>query len=205
VVFTSEIDEDYFVKMIEELKNIRDKYGLSKGVLLIPDRIDISIKRNSYDNMHLSYKEYFEYIPDSVLDIVVPITIQTLVKSGLPSEAIKRISKNGVSIEMDGNTAMIVGSIMSELFIQKRFTEEEILQIEKIINRTRNALVNSSDLEFEWNNEIRTRFVENLTQTGRIIQKHPSILSEMEDVAKKYSRSIEKVRTKLKKPPKINE
>jgi hypothetical protein len=202
VTNTGETEETYIVKMLDELRAIREKYGLPKGILFVPDRIESSIKRNSYDNLHLSYKEYFDYLPDMVLDLVIPLTINMLVQTGLPRERIERFAKNGVSVELDGNADSILGTLLSEILIQKRFNEEDIAKIVRIITRTRKALVDTSELEFEWNEEIGARYFDLLAQMGRVIQNNPSMLSEMEEVRKKYSDSIEKVRESLNKKDK---
>ena len=75
----TESKDNEFVKMLDEIRAVRDKYGLPKGIVFVPDKLEISLKRNSYDSFHLSYKERFEYLPNEILDIVVPISINLLV------------------------------------------------------------------------------------------------------------------------------
>jgi hypothetical protein len=195
----TETDENYFVKILDEIRALREKYGLPKGVMLVPDRLEISLKRNSYDNFHLSYKEYFDYLPDFVLDLVMPIAINMLAQTGIPRERVVRIAKNGVGMEIDGTALMIMGLILSELSIQKRFTEEETTILVSSLERLRRAFADSHDLEFEWNNEIAERYFKILEQTGAVVMANPSFVSEMEAIPKKYSESIEKVRALLEK------
>lgn len=195
----TETDENYFVKILDEIRALREKYGLPKGVMLVPDRLEISLERNSYDNFHLSYKEYFNYLPDFVLDLVIPITINMLTQTGIPRERVVRIAKNGVGMEIDGTALMIMGLILSELSIQKRFTEEEITILVSSLGKLRRAFTDSQDLEFEWNNEIEERYFKNLEQTGAVVMANPSFVSEMEAIPKKYSESIEKVKALLEK------
>lgn len=195
----TETDENYFVKILDEIRALREKYGLPKGVMLVPDRLEISLERNSYDNFHLSYKEYFNYLPDFVLDLVIPITINMLTQTGIPRERVVRIAKNGVGMEIDGTALMIMGLILSELSIQKRFTEEEITILVSSLGKLRRAFTDSQDLEFEWNNEIEERYFKNLEQTRAVVMANPSFVSEMEAIPKKYSESIEKVKALLEK------
>jgi len=187
------------MKMLDEMRAVREKYGLPKGILFVPDRIEISLKRNSHDNFHLSYREYFDYLPNLVLDLVLPVTINMLVQTGIPRERIERIAKNGVGMELDGNALMVMGLILSELSMQKRFSEEETTNLTNSIARLRRAFTDFSDLEFEMNDEIAQRYLSILQQTGVFVMANPSFVSEMEVITKKYAASIEKVRTVLEK------
>ena len=178
--------------MLDEIRAVRDKYGLPKGVIFVPDRIEISLKRNSYDRLHLSYKEYFDYLPDEILNFAIPNVIAMLVQTGIPREQIERIATNGVRMELDGTSLLIISAILSELSLQKRFTEEEIVQSLKVILALRKTLTDFSELEFVWNSEISQRFLKNLEQMRKISLENPTLSSEMENIMKKYAPSSEK-------------
>lgn len=201
----TEVDKDYSIKMLEELRAIRDKYGLPKGMLFSPNRLEISLKRNSYDNVHLSYKEYFDYIPDMMLDLIVPISINMIVQIGVPKERVERIGRNGIGVEIDGTTLLAIAMVLSELAIQKKFTEEELEALFTGTKRTVKTFTETSNLEFEWTDEISERYLNNLQQTGAICMANPSIASEMEAVQKKYAVSIEKFRSILENKHKATE
>jgi hypothetical protein len=192
-----EPDKEYFIKMLSELRAIREKYGLPRGLLFSPDRLEISTKRNSYDNVHLSYKEYFDYLPDTVLDLVIPASINMIVQIGVPRECVERIGKNGVGLEIDSTTILVVAMLLSELSIQKRFTEEELQNVMTAGNNTIRALTDTSDLMFEWDEEIGHRYLSILQKSGAILLANPSAVVEMQEVQKKYSASAEKLRTVL--------
>ena len=185
----------YFTKMLDELRVVKEKYKLPKGILFVPDRLEIAIKRNSYDNLHLSYKEYFDYLPDTVLDIVLPMTINMLVQSGIPKQQIKRISKNGASMELNGSAEMITGMVLSELLIQKNFNEDEIEKLVIIIKRTIKGFTDSSNLKFEYNDELGKEFFNILAELLAVTQNNPSMALEVQEIVNKYSQTIEKVRT----------
>jgi hypothetical protein len=197
----TEHDKDYFIKMLDELRAIREKYGLPKGMLFSPNRLEISIKRNSYDNVHLSYKEYFDYLPDMLLDLVIPTSINMIVQNGVPKERVERIGQNGVGLEIDGTTILVMSMVLSELAIQKRFTEKEFEDLMIASTRTVRALTETSGLEFEWTDEIGKRYWSALQQLGAVLKANPSVVSEMQAIQKKYSTSIEKVRTILDNKP----
>lgn len=176
-----------FVKMFEEIKAIRAKYGMRKGTWFVPDKLEISVQRISYDNFHLSYKEFFNYLPNHILNIVLPSSINLLVQVGIPRERIKRIEDNGVGMELDANLLPIVSCILTELLIQKRLTDNEISSLFGAVQKIRKVFTDFSELEFEWNNEAKSRFYNSLGDLTRIIQEHPSALVEIEEIVKRYT------------------
>lgn len=87
----TENSDMYLINMLDALRAVREKYKLPKGFLFVPDKLEISITRSSYDNLHLSYKEYFNYLPESVLNIIIPITINMMIQGfGIPKQQIER-------------------------------------------------------------------------------------------------------------------
>lgn len=111
--------------MFKEVIAIREKYNMPKSMMFVPDELKISVRRISYDKFHLSYKEFFTYLPNPILKIMMPLTINFLVQIGIPREWITRINENGVGIEADVNFLMIASFILPELLIQKRFEDAE--------------------------------------------------------------------------------
>ena len=184
-----------FENMLQEIKTLRKKYNMPKGVLFVPNKLEFSIQRISYDNFHLSYKEFFNYIPDELLDVVIFMTINFLVQLGMPREWINRTDRNCVGIEVDGNFFRVVGSIIPELMIQKRLKDSEISSFLSFVARTRKALTDFSELEFEWNSETWKKFNDKLNDQNRIMQEHPSIKSELEAIMKKYTQQSEKLKS----------
>ena len=198
-------DEHNLLKMIDEMRAVTKKYGIPKGFLFVPDRLEISIKRNKYDSFNLSYKEYFDYLPNIVAQIAITTAINLSVQIGIPKEQIKRIEKNGVGIELDGNADRIMKLVMIELFIQKRFSMQEM---ETFFSATKNSiksLTALSDLQFEWNEETSKKYFDKMEELSRIQQKNPNIKSELEAIPKKYAKTIEKVWSKLEKKDQTNE
>jgi hypothetical protein len=177
--------------MLAEMKAIREKYGMQKGLLFVPDKLSISIERISYDNFHLSYAESFNYLSSQVLDMVIPVSINMLVQMGFPRERVTRISQNSVGIEIDGNLFLILGLVLSELSIQKRFEDTDISLLFDAVQKSRKAFTESVDFGFEWNSEIEKRFYGILSNTFKVMQEHPNVVTELEAVVKKYTQSNE--------------
>ena len=182
IVMVFQVD---FMKMLEEIKAIKEKYNMPKGILLVPDKLEISVQRISYDQFHLSYKEFFNYLPNQIQDIAIPITINTLIQTGIPRERITRIANNGVAMEFDGNFLQIASALFAELLIQRRFDDDEIISFFSSVARIRKAFTDLSELEFEWNSDIEKRFYSNLENLFKLMQEHPSLLMEIEAIAKK--------------------
>lgn len=180
-----------FESMLKEMKGLKDKYSLPKGMLFVPDKLEISLQRISYDNFHLSYKEFFNYIPDLLLDVVITTSINALVQMGMPRKWITQIDRNGVGIEADGNFRLIASCILPELLIQKRLEEAEISSFLSLVARSRKAFTDFFELEFEWNSETEEKFQDNLDNSIRVMQEHPSIVKEMEAIVKKYTQPSE--------------
>lgn len=173
--------------MFKEVIAIREKYNMPKSMMFVPDELKISVRRISYDKFHLSYKEFFTYLPNPILKIMMPLTINFLVQIGIPREWITRINENGVGIEADVNFLMIASFILPELLIQKRFEDAEFFSLINRIKESLKMLHDVSEFEFEWNSEIGNKFNNNLNDLVRIIQEHPSIKTEMEAITKKYT------------------
>ena len=179
--------------MLDELKALREKYKLPKGFLFVPDKLEISITRTSYDHLHLAYKEYFTYLPDQVLDIIMPATVEMLIQGyRIPRNQIGRISKNGIFIDLIGNAAMVTSTVLSELLIQKNFSGEDIEKIGSMGKETVKAFTDSSILEFEWNDKVQEEFFSVLEQLSSVTENNPLMLTEMQEIMKKYTQKLEK-------------
>jgi len=177
--------------MFKEMSIVREKYGIPKGVIFVPDKLEISIQRISYDNFHLSYKEFFNYLPNHLLDVVTLTTTNFLVQVGVPREWITRIGENGIGLELDANFFRMASAVLPELLIQRRFEDIEISSFLKSIEENRKMFADFSELEFEWNSEIENKFYSNLNDLSRIMQENSSARIELEAIVKKYTQPIE--------------
>jgi hypothetical protein len=199
---SSEIESFDIVNMLAEMKAIREKYGMQKGVLFVPDKLSISVQRISYANFHLSYAESFNYLPKEVLDMVIPMSIEWLVQTGFPRDRIARTNENSVGVEMDGDSLLVIVSILSELLVQKRFDDTEISLLFDIAQKSPKIFTGSADFEFEWNSDIAKRFYDIMSNNLKVVQEHPTVVAEMEAIKKKYMQSNETSKSDVADEPK---
>jgi hypothetical protein len=191
MTLASEMKPFDFMKMVDEMRALREKYAMPKGILLVPDKLEIQVQRIAYDRFHLSYKECFDYLPNEVLNIVIPATMNMMGQIGVPKEKITRIAENCVGMDLDGDFVLIVGAVLAELLIQKRFDEDETVSFLSTIARIVKAFSEWSSLEFEWNSEIEKRYYDSIRKLSEIMQTHPTLLSEIEAIVKKCAQPSE--------------
>jgi hypothetical protein len=191
MILTSEIKPFDFMKMVDEMRTLRERYAIPKGILLVPDKLEIQVQRVAYDRFHLSYKEYFNYLPNEVLNIAIPVTMSMMSQIGIPEEKVTKITENCVGIELDGDFCQIVGAVLAELLIQKRLNEDETISFFSTVAIMVKALSELSNLEFEWNSEIQKRYYDTIGKLSEIMQAHPTLSSEIETIINKCSQSNE--------------
>ena len=179
--------------MLAELMVVRRKFNLPKGLLFVPDKLEISVERVGYDSFNLDYKEFFNYLPSRILHVVIPISVNMLLQVGLPPEAITRIGDNGVSIKVSNvKFPTMLSMILSELLIQKRLEPDEMESIFNSVKTNRKAFTEMSELQYECNSSIEMRLWNVLETTQQIIQEKPEVAEELESVVKKHTQSDEK-------------
>lgn len=184
---------------IKEVTALKKRYKAPEGLLFSPDRLEITVKRIGNNKHSLYYREFFDYLPDYACDLVIPLTMQALVQIGIPKEQIKRISPNGVSLELEGDISGITVAILSELMIQKKWTEEEISKAFDICKDTTNNLTSMSKLIFEWSDQNLQEFLFASTKILEVIQ-NPLFIADMKGLNEKYSKTFEDLRAKMSKP-----
>lgn len=179
--------------MLTELMVVRRKFNLPKGLLFVPDKLEISVERVGYDSFNLDYKEFFNYLPSHILHVVIPMSVNMLLQVGLPPEAITRIGDNGVSIKVSNvKFPVMLSMILSELVIQKRLEADEIESIFNSVKTNRKAFTEMSELQYECNSSIEMKLWNVLERTQQIIQDNPDVVKELEAVVKKHTQSDEK-------------
>lgn len=183
--------------IFREIKTLKEKYNIPKAILFTPDKLEISVERISYDKFHLSYKEFFNYLPNQLREIVMLASLNFLVQMGIPREWITQVDES-VGIEVDGNLSHIAGFVIIELLIQKRFEDTELSSLLSSIEESRRMLGDFYEYEFEWSSEIENKFYNNVQKMARVMQKHPSMQVELEAIVKKYTQRSEKTESEDK-------
>jgi hypothetical protein len=173
-------------KMFEEMRDLCKRYNVPRGMLFVPDKIEIRVQRLGEDKFSLVYQESFDYLPSNILDLVVPLTIGALVRIGFESGCIRRTDRNGIRVESTGSLLDIAGGIFSEVLIQRKLEEGEVSSLFDDIAKTRRAFADLYELEFKWDEEVERRYNDNLQNLARITEEHPSIQAELEAISNKY-------------------
>ncbi len=171
--------------MFKEIEMIRKKYGIPKGVLFVPNKLEIVLERKEIDKFDLTYTEFFNYLPDHVLKIAKENSIQLLQQMGLPLKKIIQMN-NGVKVEMSGDFRIAVWPIIEILF-QNKDNKTVIKTIFESINKIYQTLTQNAGFHWDWNNETESKYNNFLTTLIKIMQEHPSISDEMEAVISKYT------------------
>lgn len=174
-----------FEGMLREIKAIQEKYGVPKGVIFVPDKLEITLQRLATDKFSLSYQESFSYLPEYASNFATQTAIQLLQQSGLPISNITRLEK-GVKMEMTTDLPPIVAMILSELIMQRLLEESEFLNIVIAAKKGKEMFTSVSDPCWTWNENIANRLNNLLQKLIQIVVEHPSYLSEMEEIVRKY-------------------
>jgi hypothetical protein len=197
-------NDTYIKRMCDDLKAIREKYGLPKGILFIPDRYEIAIKRNSYDRMYIDYKEFYDFLPDTALDIFIPMQINQLTQMGIPKEKIGRIGKNCIGIELVASASFILCTVLGQLALQKWFTDQELDRMMNGTKLMRKIMTDAYDFEFKWDSAIEAKYASFLMKFGQILLENPAARIESEEVMKKYAQEVNAMKSLLDKKDPAN-
>ena len=95
-------------------------------------------------------------------------------------------------MEINGSFEQVLGAVLNEILIQKRLSEDELVSFLSSVARMRKALTDLSDLGFEWNSETDKTFYGNLENLFKVMQEHPTFLTEMQAIVTKYTNQKEK-------------
>lgn len=171
-------------KMIDEIVKLRQKHGLPKSMAFLPNKINISLTRNSVDSFELIYDEYFTYLPLPIQDIALDNAISGLIQMGLPSESITRLD-NGVKLNINGDWWKI-SSAFIELYIQNYRMNEDMEAYFKHMKNMINMNSKLMEYEYVYSAETYERMLSNLETIQKTMLENPSIIKEIEEIQKKY-------------------
>lgn len=171
--------------MAKEIEMIRKKYGMPKGMLFVPNKLEITLERKELDKFDLTYSEFFNYLPSHVKNMAIQGTIQLLHQLGTPLETITRM-ENGVKVQITGDFRVACFPI-TEILMQKKTVESEIKAIFDSISKNHQMLNILGDFHWSWNDETESKWKNSFKTLFKIIREHPSFPSELEAVVKKYT------------------
>ena len=177
-------NEDFDIENVfEELETLYQKYDLPKMHLFLPNKLEINLERKGINEFNLVYREFFDYLPDTIQKIAIEITIQIL-KMIYKGINITRI-ENGIMIQMSGDYQVAYSPIIEILF-QNKYYETNIKSHYDEINKHMQIYSRFFILNWECNKEAEQELYKYLEKIRTIFEKNPSIQSEIENIFKKY-------------------
>jgi hypothetical protein len=169
--------------MFREIEEINRKYGVPKTMGFVPDRLEIVLQRreNEFD---LTYTEFFNYLPDNVLETAKNNVVQLLQQLGIPQK-ITELEK-GVRVQISGDPRVALFPMM-ELLIQNRNIGSELEQILASLRSNAQIWLDFSDLHWDWKGETENKYKDFIATLEKIMEEHPSYASEIQAVIEKYA------------------
>ena len=166
--------------MFEEIALLYKKYGISKNIGFVPDKLEIVLERNDIDKFNLTYSEYFNYLPTHIQQVAIEQTINLLHQIGI-TEKIQRVD-NGVKVKINGKYPIVTFPI-AEILIQNKNNGSEINSLLTSLKRNYQLFNTFFDFQWKWDDETEKK----VKKLIKISTEHPSISSEIEAIVKKYS------------------
>jgi len=166
--------------MFEEIALLYKKYGISKNIGFVADKLEIVLERKDIDKFNLTYSEYFYYLPTHIQQVAIEQTINLLHQIGI-TEKIQRVY-NGVKVKISGKFPIVTFPI-AEILIQNKNNGSEINSI--LTSLQRNYQLFNTFFNFQWKWDDKTE--KKVKKLIKISTKHPTISSEIEAIVKTYS------------------
>ena len=165
---------------INELEEIREKYGIDKGYFYVPDSIQFKVDRISKENLTVHYSETFSYLPDVLLQHALTVAINMLSMMGIPRENISKIPK-GVAVTLSGDARFLMVPLI-EVLIQSPYLVKDIQLIaDKMVSQVNNIQRLN---EMTWN--YNPKILESIRKLGEVLLKHPELNDKFKELAEKY-------------------
>jgi hypothetical protein len=171
--------------MFNEIKTIREKYNIPKGMAFLPDKIEIILEREGTNNFNLTYSESFNYLPEHVLNVARESTIQFIQLMGLHLKKIIQTEK-GVKLQVSGDFS-VASSPIIEILLQSETNEQMIKDVFERICKIYQMFNQLFKFYRHWDADTEIEFNNWIMALNRIKQEYPSFFSEVEEVVKKYT------------------
>lgn len=174
-------------KILKELEALLKKYDLPKMFAFVPNKLEISLERKGINEFSLVYKEFFDYLPNTIRKLATESTIQFLKMLGITRD-ITRL-ENGVMTHMSGDFLVAYLPII-EILIQNKYYETTMESFFNVINKRIQKYSNFFIFNWEYNKETEQQYHKCLERVRAIFEKNPSIQSEIENIYKKNTKII---------------
>jgi len=169
--------------MFREMEEINRKYGVPKTMGFVPDRLEIVLQRrvNEFD---LTYTEFFNYLPDDVLETAKDNVVQLIQQLGIPQRIIEL--ERGVRVQISGDSRVMLFP-MTELLVQNRNIGSDLEHILTSLRVNVQTWLDFSDFHWDWENETENKYKDFIATLEKILEEHPSYASEIQAVIEKYA------------------
>jgi hypothetical protein len=171
--------------MFNEMKTIKEKYSIPKGMIFLPDKIEVILEREGTNNFNLTYSESFNYLPEHVLNVAKESAIQFIQLIGLPLKKVFQTEK-GVELQISGDFNVASLPII-EILLQSETNEQTIKDVFEIVCKVYQMFSQLFKFYRHWDANTEIEFNNWIMALNRIKQEYSSFFSEIEEVVKKYT------------------
>jgi len=181
--------------MVQELSEVYAKYGLSKPIGIVPNKIEVTINRMGIDAFEVEYSEYFNHLPKNILSIAIQYAENLLIQMGIQPENITKL-ENGIRIVLNGDFLILMYPL-SEILIQHYRIEEDMDFIFESLKKDIPAFLSMLNLRYIYNDEIGREIIKIINDYNEKAIENPNIEHEINEILEKYMSKQRKFFTEL--------
>jgi hypothetical protein len=183
------LDEYFNDELIKKIQSVFRKYGASKGIGFVPDRLEIKLERDD-GFFTLNYGEYFSYLPVELRELAIENAIEVIKNMGVRDEGIER-EGDGVRVKMSGDARLITFPLM-ELMIQNPDVEEDLSNVCDQMKNSINSLMEVMDFHWNYDEEVEEKMNNKLEKINEIIKNSPELEEEIQNIIEKHKEDRER-------------
>ena len=143
------------------------------------------MERKETDKFTLTYSEFFNYLPPHALNMAIDAVIQLIQQMGWAPDKIVRM-ENGIRVQVSDDFSVATFPFIEILLQNKYINEAEIKRIFESITNIYQIFSDLMNFYWEWNYETESQFNDFFAILYKVMQEHPSAVSEIQAVVEKY-------------------
>jgi hypothetical protein len=176
--------------LLREINDIFKRYGISKGVGFVPDRLEIKLERAPSGVYFLVYREFFTYLPPEVMEVAMGNAVEFLSGMGISRDRIKSLDA-GVEVTIEGDARVVYFPIL-EMLIQDRGIAASLDSVFESMKGSIQSLMELFDFAWAWDPASKHMWRGNVTKLNQIIEENPNMQLEIEEIVRRHSPYSEK-------------
>jgi hypothetical protein len=176
--------------LLREINDVFKRYGISKGVGFVPDRLEIKLERAPSGVYFLVYREFFTYLPPEVMEVAMGNAVEFLSGMGISRDKIKSLNA-GVEVTVEGDARVVYFPIL-EMLIQDRGIAASLDSVFESMKGSIQSLMELFDFAWAWNPASEHMWRGNVTKLNQIIEENPNMQLEIEEIVRRHSPYTEK-------------